>query len=94
MAWTLAPTEFPEHDPADLPPMPAGFEDTSWHNDMCPSATNEALGIRVWVEHKDPERRENAGPVRYILDEVAGACPIIEMGDDWDAIVRAIDARR
>ena len=42
-----------------------GFEDTSWHNDICPSFTRFANGddasgdfVRIWVDHYDPAKRE------------------------------------
>ena len=37
--WHSAPREFPMHPLAELPDsLPAGFEDSSWHNDINPSA--------------------------------------------------------
>jgi len=36
-----------------------GWEDTSWGNDVCPSF--ECEGLRLWVEHPDPDQRESSG---------------------------------
>jgi hypothetical protein len=45
------------------------LEDTSWHNDVCPSFTTPALyssegDTRLWVEHEDEAMREYETP-RY-----------------------------
>jgi hypothetical protein len=34
------------------------WEDTSWHNDACPSFENHDLKLRVWVAEIDPDLRE------------------------------------
>lgn len=46
--------------------------DMSWHNDICPSfaitaRTADADAPRLWVEHREPERRERPG-CRYVVD--------------------------
>jgi len=51
------------------PSVPTGFSDTSWHNDTCPSymvtsknsLLAEGVEVRVWMEHPNPDLREN-GP--------------------------------
>lgn len=49
---------------------PFGFEDSSWHNDMCPSLHADLeeetdregngfkIGYRLWIDSSDPEDRE------------------------------------
>ena len=37
-------SEFPDYPLADLPALPEGFADLSWHNDTCPSYLDEAFG--------------------------------------------------
>jgi hypothetical protein len=50
--------EFPDMPDADMPVMPYGFYDSSWHNDACPSYANEMLGLRIWIDYVDPAKRE------------------------------------
>ena len=51
--------EFPDYD-AELPVL-QGFEDSSWHNDVCPSLLNDAKGLVVFCDYADAERRECGG---------------------------------
>ena len=46
------PSEFSAKGP------PAGFTDSSWHNDSCPSWTNERLNLKLWVQDGRPRERE------------------------------------
>lgn len=43
------------------------WEDTSWHNDTCPSFSNEFVGLRLWVEANDVEQREYDDMSKYSL---------------------------
>ena len=62
--------EFPNFD-YELPNLGKGWEDNSWHNDVCPSldyvlnADTEEL-VRIWFDYADSEMRECGGD-RYIL---------------------------
>lgn len=61
--------EFPDFDYA-LPTI-EGFEDSSWHNDICPSLTrrhktDETKTIILWCDYADPAMRE-MGNKRYTL---------------------------
>jgi hypothetical protein len=86
-------TEFPTFDAASLPAIPADFVDTSWHNDACPSFTNEALNLRVWVDFADPADREFDDARRFGLCWNDDNYELV-LTDDWSEILRAIDARR
>ncbi len=57
--------EFPDFPAADMPAIPAGFGDTSWHNDMCPSFTSDQVGLTIWVDFANPEQREYPEWPRY-----------------------------
>jgi hypothetical protein len=52
------------------------IQDTSWGNDICPSFEmhRHGQGIRIWVDHPDPERREMKNPQRFFIS------PLV-----WDA---------
>lgn len=55
-------TEFPGYD--DELVFPKGWNDTSWHNDTCPSFSYPALSgeeIRIYCDYADPKLREIEG---------------------------------
>lgn len=55
-------TEFPDYD-GELPYI-AGYEDTSWHNDACPSIEKNygnGVRVRIWCGYVDPDRWEGTG---------------------------------
>jgi hypothetical protein len=47
--------------------IPAGFVDTSWHNDASPSWEHPVLQIRLWIDFEDPAMRELSHLGRYEL---------------------------
>lgn len=51
-------TEFPDFD-YTLPTVP-GFEDASWHNDICPSLMMRlhAVDLTIWCDYADRSKRE------------------------------------
>jgi len=60
--------EFPNFD-YTLPDLGKGWEDNSWHNDVCPSLDYSLGGeeiIRIWFDYADPDMRE-CGGARYLL---------------------------
>lgn len=58
--------EFPDMPAADMPDLPAGWFDTSWHNDACPSYTSPD-GVVIWIDYADPDRREFDGHGRFSI---------------------------
>lgn len=60
--------EFPDFAPADMPAIPGGFLDTSWHNDVCPSFTSDAIGLTLWIDYANPEDREHPSWSRFRLE--------------------------
>lgn len=54
--------EFPDYPAADMPVMPEGFEDVSWHNDTCPSFLNEDEGLIIFADYADVQKRETQEP--------------------------------
>lgn len=55
----------------DCPPLPEGWHDTSWHNDVRPSY--EVGQLRVWIDHPVPEERELTGGSRFAVNAVTDA---------------------
>lgn len=96
-------TEFPDFPAADMPAIPAGFEDTSWHNDSCPSLTSDEIGLTIWIDYLDPALREyqdNQGAAQYPRFSVhcqnhgvESSGPSI-MTDDWAEVLAFIEQRR
>lgn len=89
--------EFPDYDVATLPAIPAGFEDTSWHNNSAPSFENRELRLSIWVDYADESLREFEGGQRFSVNctDEEGA-PLTDepnlTTDDWSAVEAMIAA--
>ena len=64
--------EFPHFTGVEMPTF-EGFEDTSWHNDVCPSFERKlkhGVSVRVWVDHPNPKEREEDSTLnhRFAID--------------------------
>ena len=84
--------EFPDYGTMDVS-APEGFKDSSWHNDICPSFTNEAKNLIIWVDYADPEKREYPLTWRFMLCSIDadGICSVvIAESDSWADILAAI----
>ena len=76
--------EFPDFDPADMPAIPAGFDDVSWHNDMCPSFLNERAGLIIFVDYAEPAKREFPECPRFsVATWDNGACETTMDSEEW-----------
>ena len=86
-------TEFPDYPAKDMPTIPPGFVDTSWHNNSAPSFANDKFS--VWVDYADESQREYPGGKRFAVNEIDadGAFksdwPDFET-DDWDEVLRFV----
>ena len=91
--------EFPDYPVAAFPVMPDGFEDSSWRNDACPSITNEAARLHVFVDYPDENDREAPGMKRFAVNELdvdgclINADPILST-DDWADVLLLIESRK
>jgi hypothetical protein len=47
------------------------LDDTSWHNDTCPSfgADAETISLRIWCDHPNPANREMPGMKRFMVEQ-------------------------
>jgi hypothetical protein len=91
--------EFPSFPAADMPAMPEGFADCSWHNDTCPSIKNETLGLLVFIDFVDQDWREMPGAERFSVLKMDGEGLVEEMDnildtDDWSDVLALIDSKR
>lgn len=88
--------EFPDFPEADMPAIPEGFADSSWHNDSSPSFTSEALGLRIWIDFADPEQRDIREGCRFGLEPSDNLDEITDpiATDDWAVILAAVEDER
>jgi hypothetical protein len=81
----------------DMPSMPLGFEDNSWHNDAMPSFVSEAQGLIIWVDYLNPADREFSEANRFIvaryLDENF-TDDVLLATNDWQAVLAFVNAWR
>lgn len=83
-----------EHDPAIEAELEhRGFGNSCWRNDACPSFTNEARKLRLWIEMAEPEARETCGP-RFCLqtyndDDLDDKD--VATGEEWPEFLIALD---
>jgi hypothetical protein len=86
--------QFPDFPAEDMPAIPAGFVDASWHNDTCPCLVSDAAGLQIWVDYLDPTKREYEGkyPRFSVSQQRAGvehSGPSIQT-DSWDEVLAFI----
>jgi hypothetical protein len=87
-------TEFPGFPPGAYPNLPESFEDSSWHNDSCPSMSSGGLGLLVYVDYPDPADREDRSLTRYsVIATVGGEVtypPVLET-DLWADVMDLVE---
>jgi len=93
--WDKVEAAFPDYPVASLPALPAGFVDSSWHNDACPSMTPTDESLVVFVDYPDEAERELSGVKRFsvqtLIDDTAGPHELINT-DDWAEVLATIQA--
>ncbi len=72
-----------------------GFEDSTWHNDICPSFHHAGKGLRLWIyeaEMADRETREGEEP-RFELHQWNGDEfeLVIASGETWAEILPHVE---
>jgi|LakMenE01Jun11ns_1017448.scaffolds.fasta_scaffold9235343_2 hypothetical protein len=89
-------TEFPDFPEADMPALPEGWEDISWRNDACPNFVNYKLGVALFVDFAEPEKREIPEYPRFLAYPVyedgtpASDQPAIAESEDFDTVMKII----
>lgn len=87
--------EFPDYPAADMPAIPAGFEDSSWHDDACPCFINEGAGLIIWVDFANPSDREFPDQKRFYLNLYdQGPGDEILATDDWSEVIAAVERQK
>lgn len=88
--------EFPDFPDADLPAILDSFVDTSWHNDICPSFTSDALGLTIFTDYADAAKREFPDTKRFTVQTqdhgVETSGPSLDT-DDWAEVLAFVAAR-
>lgn len=83
MIFDKAPSAFPDYDLSTMPRhFPAGFVDSSWHNDSCPSVWDEARGLIIFLDFANDADREHSGGVRFFLIREHDGAALYET-DEW-----------
>ena len=60
--------EFPHYD--DTLIVPQGYQDLSWHNDICPHferAINPVKSVAIWCDFKEYSKRELGSMYRFTV---------------------------
>jgi hypothetical protein len=90
-------TEFRYFD-FDIPALPNGFVDMSWHNDICPKFErkyNETDYVTLWVNYADEDRRECGGNQFVVtilpFDDLCNDIEYVIETDSWDEAINAIN---
>jgi hypothetical protein len=88
--------EFSDYPLADLPAMPEGFSDSSWHNDVCPSYRSETLGLQIFMDYVDKSLSESAMGTRFSIhrDMPDGSSDVVFQSDDWADIVEFVEGEK
>ena len=88
--------EFPNFD-YDIPQIPEGFVDVSWHNNVSPSferKLDDTNSITLWVDYADESRRECGGSqFLVIVHETEDTQNVLYESeyDLWDDAIKAIN---
>jgi hypothetical protein len=93
-------SEFPNFD-FEIPFI-EGFTDKSWKNDVCPSfysQFNATQDLVLWVDFKDPKRRENGGkqftlclnPINDEELDIESYDNVLFTTDSWEELVNKVN---
>jgi len=88
--------EFPDFD-FDIPKLPDGFVDVSWHNNVSPSFEknlNDDYSVTLWVDYSDASRRECGGSQFLVMVHVTEELENVlyeSQFDLWDDAINAIN---
>jgi len=85
-------TEFPTFPENDMPAIPHGWLDKSWHNNACPSFSFG--GLEIFINWADPQEREFPEMARFIImPEEDPDCELLAT-ESWDDVLAYFVARK
>ena len=77
--------------------MPEGFKDDSNGNDICASIYSEALGLKIFIDNKDPDAREEPNYPRFAVYKTNGDGEIedpindlVFQSEDWLSVLEKV----
>ncbi len=91
--------EFPDFPAADMPAIPEGFKDSSWHNDACPSIISDSLHLSIFIDFANPAEREFPDTDRFIVLQLdpegclTGDMPLVAT-DNWADVIAHIEYQK
>jgi hypothetical protein len=88
MSWK---TEFPNFPEADMPAIPEGWSDESWHNDACPFfKVNERIG--VYVGYSDPKMKTDIEDPRFVIVAIDENGEVFDGSgtNDWNELLEFV----
>lgn len=62
--------EFPDYPEDQMPALPEGWEDVSWHNDACPAfrrIIHGEVGVTIYVDYAEAAEREFPECDRFVV---------------------------
>lgn len=88
-------SDFPGFDDPRLKGIriPRRFRYTGWKNDACPSFTDKERGQKLWIDWRNPGKRESERP-RFqldIYDPETDQYEFLMWTDDWEELLGATD---
>lgn len=92
--YPMLAAEFPDYELATLPDIPAGWDESSWHNDVCPSFLARDERLLIFVDYDDAEAREWPESFRFSvshIDKEADIHPLLE-SNDWQEVTSFVEA--
>jgi hypothetical protein len=82
---------FPDFGEVDVE-LPDGFVDASCEHEGCPSFQHAGSGLRIYVDYRDPTKRDNPGTGgRFLLQRLFDG-EIILATDDWESVLSEVRA--
>lgn len=81
-------TAFPDFPTASLPSLPTAWEDTSWHNDACPS-WHVGGGWYVYIDYPTAAERELPESSRFTVYHIDDDKQLYH-GDEWEEVLKAV----
>lgn len=93
-AFPVLQAAFPDFDVSSLPTIPAGWKESSFHNDACPSFTvaeKDGSFLMVYVDYPNKEEREWPMEARFCI--LISNVDVTDSFDtnDWSEILAKAD---
>jgi hypothetical protein len=91
---SLYKAAFPDFD-YDVPQLPDGFVDVSWHNNVSPSfekPLKDGLCLTLWIDYTDESKRECGGDQFLVIVHIKDQIEDVVYESDFESFDDAIHA--